>query len=143
MENDEGQSFRVSEPPPPFRQVAAFIHPALIFHRRKILFEGLKIMPLEQEWAVYPVFHLDLSVAKSMPSANDLQTALSIMLRPWHDQYGGDRQMSFPGQQLMDVISKAYNQTSKQVVIKIGRCNVKLNTFTKRLLSRNYGIYIL
>ena len=96
------------------------------FAGEKELFEGLKIMPLEQEWAVYPVLHLDLSVAKNMPSANDLQTALSIMLRPWLDLYGGDRQMPFPGQQLKDVISKAYNKTSKQVVVIIDEYDAPL-----------------
>ena len=96
------------------------------FAGEKELFEGLKIMPLEQEWDVYPVLHLDLSVAKNMPSANDLQTALSIMLRPWLDMYGGDREMPFPGQQLKDVISKAYNQTGKQAVVIIDEYDAPL-----------------
>ncbi len=96
------------------------------FAGEKELFEGLKIMPLEHEWDVYPVLHLDLSVAKNMPSANDLQTALSIMLRPWLDMYGGDREMPFPGQQLKDVISKAYNQTGKQAVVIIDEYDAPL-----------------
>ena len=96
------------------------------FAGEKELFEGLKIMPLEQEWDVYPVLHLDLSVAKNMPSANDLQTALSIMLRPWLDMYGGDREMPFPGQQLKDIISKAYNQTGKQAVVIIDEYDAPL-----------------
>ena len=34
------------------------------FAGEKELFEGLKIMPLEQEWTVYPVLHFDLSGTK-------------------------------------------------------------------------------
>ena len=34
------------------------------FKGEKRLFEGLKIMELEQEWEEYPVLHLDLSIAK-------------------------------------------------------------------------------
>ena len=34
------------------------------FQGRKDLFEGLKIMKLEQEWETYPVLHFDLSGAK-------------------------------------------------------------------------------
>lgn len=37
------------------------------FQGEKDLFEGLKIMQMEQEWAQYPVLHLDLSGAKHMP----------------------------------------------------------------------------
>ena len=33
------------------------------FEGRKELFEGLKVMGLEQEWKSYPVIHLDLSMA--------------------------------------------------------------------------------
>lgn len=34
------------------------------FRGEKELFEGLKIMSLEQEWVQYPVIHLDLSTVK-------------------------------------------------------------------------------
>ena len=37
------------------------------FAGQKGLFEGLKIMELEQEWECYPVLHFDLSGAKHMP----------------------------------------------------------------------------
>jgi hypothetical protein len=41
------------------------------FEGRKDLFEGLKIMSLEQEWVQYPVIHLDLSTVKGRTSAED------------------------------------------------------------------------
>ena len=37
------------------------------FAGERELFEGLKIMSLEQEWKRYPVLHFDLSGAKHMP----------------------------------------------------------------------------
>ena len=47
------------------------------FKGQKELFEGLKIMDLETEWARYPVIHLDLSTAKNKPSSEELQRSLS------------------------------------------------------------------
>ena len=38
------------------------------FSGKKELFQGLKIMDLEQDWKQYPVIHLDLSGAKHMPA---------------------------------------------------------------------------
>ena len=45
------------------------------------LFEGLKIMPLENEWVQYPVIHLDLSIAKGKSSAQDLQRSLILIMK--------------------------------------------------------------
>ena len=45
------------------------------------LFEGLKIMSLEKEWAQYPVIHLDLSVAKGKSSPQELQRSLILILK--------------------------------------------------------------
>lgn len=37
------------------------------FSGNRELFEGLKMIELEQEWTKYPVLHFDLSSAKHMP----------------------------------------------------------------------------
>lgn len=50
------------------------------FRGEKELFEGLKIMSLEQEWVQYPVIHLDLSTVKGRTSAEDLRRSLVLML---------------------------------------------------------------
>ena len=42
------------------------------FAGERELFEGLKIMELEQEWKRYPVLHFDLSGAKHMPAEEAL-----------------------------------------------------------------------
>lgn len=36
------------------------------FQGERELFQGLRIMQLEQEWVRYPVIHLDLSIMKGM-----------------------------------------------------------------------------
>ena len=46
------------------------------FQGEKELFEGLKIMPLEQEWTRYPVIRLDLSLAKAQLTAEDLKNQI-------------------------------------------------------------------
>lgn len=46
------------------------------FEGRKELFEGLKIMKLEQEWEQYPVFRLDISTAKAQPSVEALRSTI-------------------------------------------------------------------
>ena len=50
------------------------------FAGQKELFEGLKVMQLEQEWTEYPVIHLDISIAKGKESADELRRTLMLML---------------------------------------------------------------
>ena len=58
------------------------------FSGEKDLFEGLKIMQLEQEWTQYLVIRLDLSMAKAQASAEALQKRLLLMLEDYADIYG-------------------------------------------------------
>ena len=53
------------------------------FCGEKDLFEGLKIMELEQEWTQYPVIRLDLSMAKAQASAEALQKRLLLLMNVW------------------------------------------------------------
>ena len=50
------------------------------FRGERELFEGLKIMQLEQEWEQYPVLHIDLSFIKSLQNAKDLSNHLMLLL---------------------------------------------------------------
>ena len=47
------------------------------FRGERELFEGLKMMPLEQEWTQYPVIRLDLSTAKGQKI--DMIRTLNVM----------------------------------------------------------------
>ncbi len=89
------------------------------FEGRKDLFEGLKIMDLEQEWVSYPVIHVDLSSAKRQPSADELQRVLLLLLDPLRKKYGKDENEKTPGDVLRGLIRRAYEQTGKQVAVII------------------------
>ena len=67
------------------------------FEGRKELFEGLKVMELEQEWKSYPVIHLDLSMAKNCTSTEELRDSLSFILHPYVKLYGSEEKELLPG----------------------------------------------
>ncbi len=96
------------------------------FQGEKELFEGLRIMALEKEWAHYPVFHLDLSVAKGQPSADDLRNRLMLMLDDFTSVYGRKDIEVTPGGLIDGLIKRAYEKTGRQVVILIDEYDAPL-----------------
>ena len=96
------------------------------FSGEKDLFEGLKIMQLEQEWTQYPVIRLDLSMAKAQASAEALQKRLLLMLEDYADIYGRKETEVTPGGLLQGLIRRAYEQTGKQVVVIIDEYDAPL-----------------
>ena len=90
------------------------------------LFEGLKIMELEQEWEQYPVIRLDLSMAKGRETAEDLRQSLMFMLRDLLDTYGRDKEEMTPGQCLTGIIQRASKQTGRQVVVLVDEYDAPL-----------------
>ena len=88
------------------------------FEGRRDLFEGLKIMDLEQQWKSYPVIHLDLSMAKNKPSDGELRRYLNMMLDDLMPQYNLENK-KLPGEKLAGLITKCYLETGKQVVVLI------------------------
>ena len=95
------------------------------FEGRKDLFKGLKVMGLEQEWAEYPVIHLDLSLAKGKDSADELRRTLMLMLS--RDQfYDGNPAEKTPGEKLNGMIRRACQQTNRQVVVIIDEYDAPL-----------------
>ena len=97
------------------------------FRGERELFEGLKIMELEQQWEQYPVIRLDISNAKSQPTADALRARLMLMLKPYAKVYGKEEEEQTPGGLLEGIIQRAYEMTGKQVV-KVG---VKFNAETR------------
>ena len=95
------------------------------FQGKKELFEGLKIMSLEQEWAQYPVLHLDLSGAKHMPP-DKIREELNNMLAPYEKVYGENPRETTPGMRLGGLIDRAYEQTGKQVAVIIDEYDAPL-----------------
>ena len=96
------------------------------FRGEKDLFEGLKIMKVEQEWAEYPVICLDLSTAKGQDGAEALRNRLLLMLEDYAKIYGKNEAEVTPGGMLQGLIRRAYEQTGKQVVVIIDEYDAPL-----------------
>ena len=96
------------------------------FRGERELFEGLKIMPLEQAWEQYPVIRLDISMAKGQPDAHELRSTLLWLLRPLADIYGREPDENSPGKLLTGIIKRAWQMTGKQVVIIIDEYDAPL-----------------
>ena len=90
------------------------------------LFEGLKIMDLEQEWEQYPVLHLDLSTAKGQDNVQALREQLIFLLDGYVEKYGQKKGAQTPGSLLSDLIKSAYTQTGKQVAVIIDEYDAPL-----------------
>ncbi len=96
------------------------------FEGRKDLFEGLKIMPLEQEWEQYPVLHLDMSLCKSQASAEDLSKRIMLLLEPYAVVYGKNDSETTPGGLLTGIVRRACQQTGRQVAVVIDEYDAPL-----------------
>ena len=96
------------------------------FQGEKDIFEGLKIMDLEQEWEQYPVFRLDISTAKSQPSADALRARLMTILKDYTELYGRDDDEKTPGGLLEGLIKRAYAKTGRQAVVIIDEYDAPL-----------------
>ena len=95
------------------------------FEGRKDLFEGLKIMELEKDWESFPVIHLDLSVAKSKATPQELERVLNLLISD-NDKYGIMPGELSPGEKLRGIIKRAHEQTGKQVVVIIDEYDAPL-----------------
>ncbi len=96
------------------------------FRGERELFEGLKIMQLEQEWEQYPVIRLDISVAKAQKDAEALRHSLVVMLAKYEKFYGDNPLEQTPGQKLAGIIQRAYEMTGKQVAVIIDEYDAPL-----------------
>ena len=96
------------------------------FRGEKELFEGLKIMDVEEDWEQYPVFRLDISTAKAQFSALALQETLMWLLRPIAEIWGRLEDETTPGKLLTGIIRRAYEKTGKQVVVIIDEYDAPL-----------------
>ena len=95
------------------------------FAGQKELFEGLKIMELEQEWECYPVLHFDLSGAKHMP-VKGVREELERLLKEMEKTYGRDTGETTPGMRFAGLVNRAYEQTGRQVAVIIDEYDAPL-----------------
>ncbi len=88
------------------------------FSGKKELFDGLKIMELEQDWIQYPVLHLDLS-GEDYTCANALEIVLSERLRQWELLYRVSNIAGTFSARFKNVIDAAWAQTRLPVVLLV------------------------
>ena len=88
------------------------------FEGKRELFEGLAMERLEKEWAKHPVLHLDLNIEK-YDSTESLNNILEVNLAKWENLYGSNSSEQSFSLRFAGVLSRAYEQTGKRVVILI------------------------
>ena len=96
------------------------------FKGEKELFQGLKIMELEKEWKTYPVFHVDLSVAKAESTVEGLRSVLFRLLENYKKEFGEGAYENSPGSLFSGIIHRAYEKTGKQVAVIIDEYDAPL-----------------
>ena len=95
------------------------------FAGRKDLFKELKIDKLETEWAQYPVLHFDMSSGKHL-TVDNLEEYLGSLLSPYEKLYGITPESKQCNIRLKNLITAAYEQTGKKVVIIIDEYDAPL-----------------
>ncbi len=96
------------------------------FRGERNLFNGLRIMQLEEEWKQRPVIHLDLSMAKNQDSTQRLEEKLYYILEPYAKLYGKEPLETTPGSLLHGLITRAFEQTGEQVAVIIDEYDAPL-----------------
>ncbi len=86
------------------------------FQGRKDLFEGLRIMELEDEWQQYPVLHFDFNRV-SQPWA--LQEYIREQIEEWEQEYPFNARFESLALRFDWLIKAAHKKTGKQVVVLI------------------------
>ncbi len=88
------------------------------FQGKKELFEGLAMEKLEQDWAEYPVLHLDLNAQKyDSPAA--LEEILNDRLSKWESVYGSHPSEKSLSLRFQGIIQRAVEQCGRNVVILV------------------------
>ena len=95
------------------------------FEGRKDLFEGLAIEQLEKDWTVYPVLHFSLAGGKHMEK-EQLENYLGYRLKTEEDKWGISDPAKGTNNRLIDLITTAYQQTGKPVVVLIDEYDAPL-----------------
>jgi len=86
------------------------------FQGRRDLFEGLRIMDLEQEWQQYPVFHFDFNRV-SQPKA--LKDYIAEQINRWEELYPYSGRTESLALRFSWLIEAAHLKTGQQVVVLI------------------------
>ena len=88
------------------------------FEGKRELFRGLAMERLEQEWAAYPVLHLDLNIDK-YDTPESVDRMLNDSLAEWERRYGSRPSEVTPALRFAGVIRRACEKTGHRVVILV------------------------
>ena len=95
------------------------------FAGKKELFKGLAIEKLEMEWTEFPVLHFDMSGGKHLDK-DELETYIGDQLENLEHKFGITQHREGVNNRLDNLITTAYKQTSKQVVVLIDEYDAPL-----------------
>ena len=95
------------------------------FAGKKELFKGLAIADYENDWVKHPVLHFDMSGAKHM-NPELLNGYLNLILLPYEKRYGKGEGENTPNGRLIGLVTRAYEQTGKKVVVIIDEYDAPL-----------------
>ena len=95
------------------------------FEGRKDLFKGLAIEQLEKDWESYPVLHFSMAGGKHM-EREQLELYLGYQLEPLEEKWGITTPKEGANNRMKDLITTAYKQTGKQVVVLIDEYDAPL-----------------
>ena len=90
------------------------------FLGRRELFRGLAIEPLETEWAVYPVFHVDFN-STNYTNPGELEKKINFHVSEWEKRYGlpcRENELG-TGDRFVEVLRAAHEQTGRRAVVLI------------------------
>ena len=88
------------------------------FLGKKELFTGLALESLENDWTEYPVLKISFG-ADNYPDLESLKSAMNLMLSKYERVYNIEVADRRSAPRLNNIITSAYEQTGKQVVILI------------------------
>ena len=88
------------------------------FEARKELFAGLAMERLEGEWQQYPVLRFDMSKARSTDLSN-VEAMIDRQLRGYEQIYGSDEKDVKFNSRLEGLVTRAFRQTGKRVVVLV------------------------
>ena len=86
------------------------------FEGRRDLFEGLKMMELEQEWVKYPVFSFDFN---RLEKPADLREYIRLSIEEWEKEYPTDTIPENLSLRFSRLIENAHKKTGRRVVVLI------------------------
>ena len=82
------------------------------FRGEKELFRGLAIDSLEEEWAQYPVFHIDFN-GTNFTQGGALLQKIEAYVASWEREYGKDSVSMTLGDRFAYVLKAAHQQTGR------------------------------